>query len=125
MCRINPKTLTKYIEIFTKYDIITYKENKIIIKNISILTDFISFQDFLDLNYKELYILWKIRRENSMNNNVFYLYELYWKQNCCACGRQTAAVKEILLQLSNKEYIDVIYPEIGKHGVCITLKNKE
>lgn len=122
ICGISRSTWNKYKEMFEKYDIITYKDNKIIIKNIPILTDFISFQDFLELNDKELYILWKIRYENSLGNNVFYLYELFWKQHSNACSRNVAGVREVLTQLSNKGYIDIEYPEVERHGVCITLK---
>lgn len=122
ICGINHNTWYKYKEIFEKYNIITYKNNKIIIKNIPRLTDFISFQDFLELNDKELYILWKIRYENSLGNNVFYLYELFWKQHGNACSRNVAGVREVLTQLSDKGYIDVEYPEVERHGVCITLK---
>lgn len=122
ICGISRNTWNKYKEMFEKYDIITYKDNKIIIKNIPILTDFISFQDFLELNDKELYILWKIRYENSLDNNVFYLYELFWKQHSNACSRNVTGVREMLTQLSNKGYIDVEYPEVERHGVCITLK---
>lgn len=121
-CGLSRPTWRKYKEMFEKYDIITYKDNKIIIKNIPILTDFISFQDFLELNDKELYILWKIRYENSLGNNVFYLYELFWKQQGNACSRNVAGVREVLTQLSDKGYIDVEYPEVERHGVCITLK---
>lgn len=121
-CGLSRPTWRKYKEMFEKYDIITYKDNKIIIKNISILTDFVSFQDFLELNDKELYILWKIRYENSLGNNVFYLYELFWKQHSNACSRNVTGVREVLTQLSNKGYIDVEYPEVERHGVCITLK---
>lgn len=123
ICGLSRSTWRKYKEMFEKYDIITYKDNKIIIKNISKLTDFISFQDFLELNDKELYILWKIRYENSLGNNVFYLYELFWKQNGNACSRNVTGVREVLTQLSDKGYIDVEYPEVERHGVCITLKN--
>lgn len=122
ICGISRNTWNKYKEMFEKYDIITYKDNKIIIKNIPILTDFVSFQDFLELNDKELYILWKIRYENSLGNNVFYLYELFWKQHSNACSRNVIGVREVLTQLSNKGYIDVEYPEVERHGVCITLK---
>lgn len=122
ICGISRNTWNKYKEMFEKYDIITYKDNKIIIKNIPILTDFVSFQDFLELNDKELYILWKIRYENSLGNNVFYLYELFWKQHSNACSRNVTGVREVLTQLSNKGYIDVEYPEVERHGVCITLK---
>ena len=122
ICGLSRPTWRKYKEIFEKYNIITYKNNKIIIKNIPILTDFISFQDFLELNDKELYILWKIRYENSLGNNVFYLYELFWKQHSNACSRNVTGVREVLTQLSDKGYIDVEYPEVERHGVCITLK---
>lgn len=122
ICGLSRPTWRKYKEIFEKYSIITYKDNKIIIKNIPRLTDFISFQDFLELNDKELYILWKIRYENSLGNNVFYLYELFWKQNGYACSRNVTGVREVLTQLSDKGYIDVEYPEVERHGVCITLK---
>ena len=122
ICGISRNTWNKYKEMFEKYDIITYKDNKIIIKNIPILTDFVFFQDFLELNDKELYILWKIRYENSLGNNVFYLYELFWKQHSNACSRNVTGVREVLTQLSNKGYIDVEYPEVERHGVCITLK---
>lgn len=122
ICGLSRPTWRKYKEMFEKYDIITCKDNKIIIKNISKLTDFISFQDFLELNDKELYILWKIRYENSLGNNVFYLYELFWKQNGNACSRNVTGVREVLTQLSDKGYIDVEYPEVERHGVCITLK---
>ena len=122
ICGISRNTWNKYKEMFEKYDIIAYKDNKIIIKNIPILTDFISFQDFLELNDKELYILWKIRYENSLGNNVFYLYELFWKQHSNTCSRNVAGIREVLTQLSNKGYIDVEYPEVERHGVCITLK---
>lgn len=121
-CGLSRPTWRKYKEMFEKYDIITYKDNKIIIKNIPMLTDFISFQDFLELNDKELYILWKIRYENSLGNNVFYLYELFWKQHSNACSRNVTGVREVLTQLSDNGYIDVEYPEVERHGVCITLK---
>lgn len=122
LCGISSSTLNKYKEIFEKYNIITYKDSKIIIKDIPILTKFISFQDYLDLNFKELYILWKIRYENSLNNNVFYAYELFWKQNGYACSRNVSGVKEALAQLSDKGYIEVMYPKTERHGICITLK---
>lgn len=122
LCGISYNTWNKYKEIFEKYDIITYKDNKIIIKDISILTNFISFQDYLDLNFKELYILWKIRYENSMNNNVFYSYELFWTQSNYVSSNNTAAVREVLTQLSSKGYIEVMYPKVDRHGICITLK---
>lgn len=122
ICEISYNTWNKYKEIFEKYDIITYKDNKIIIKDIPILTNFISFQDYLDLNFKELYILWKIRYENSMNNNLFYSYELFWTQNNYVSSNNTAAVREVLAQLSDKGYIEVMYPKIDRHGICITLK---
>lgn len=122
LCGISSSTLNKYKEIFEKYNIITYKDSKIIIKDIPILTKFISFQDYLDLNFKELYILWKIRYENSLNNNVFYAYELFWKQNGYACSRNVSGVKEALAQLSDKGYIEVMYPKTERYGICITLK---
>lgn len=125
ICNLNYRTWSKYKEIFEKYNIIVYNNDKIMIKNITTLTDFITFQDFLKLNYKELYVLWKIRYENNNKNNAFYTYELFWKQGGSAASRNISGVKEVLSSLIDKEYIDVTYPDAHGRGLFLTITLKK
>ena len=76
---VSQKTLNKYIDIFKDEGIILEDESKYYIKNLQEITSFLTYDDFEQLDFKELYILWKIRSDNSFRIKEFYLKEFYWQ----------------------------------------------
>ena len=69
--------ISKYI--FKDEGIILEDESKYYIKNLPEVTSFLTYDDFEQLDFKELYILWKIRSDNSFRIKEFYLKEFYWQ----------------------------------------------
>lgn len=78
---ISRPTFYKYYEILKEKGIIKEDEKYIYIKEIKEITNYITKEEFKIMNYKKLYVLWKIRQNNNYGIKDFYLYELFWGED--------------------------------------------
>lgn len=78
MVKLTEKTYKKYFLELKRLNLIKENNDRIYIENLKEITNFINIEEYEKFNYKELYILWKIRSENDLGIKDFYLYELYW-----------------------------------------------
>ena len=92
--------------------------DRIYIENLKEITNFINIEEYEKFNYKELYILWKIRSENDLGIKDFYLYELYWnggkKKLSCPINNE---IKEILNTLQENQKI-IVKIDRNSDGKC-------
>lgn len=107
---VTQKTLDKYIDIFKEEGLILEDEDKYYIKDLPDVTTFLTYDDFEQLDFKELYILWKIRLDNSFKIREFYLKEFYWQGEKNQLSSLTyRELRENLNSLQDKGLITVIY----------------
>lgn len=109
---VSQKTLNKYIDIFKDEGIILEDESKYYIKNLQEITSFLTYDDFEQLDFKELYILWKIRSDNSFRIKEFYLKEFYWQGEKNQLNSPTYhELRKNLNNLQDKGLITITYSE--------------
>lgn len=107
---VTQKTLDKYIDIFKEEGIILEDEDKYYIKDLPDVTTFLTYDDFEQLDFKELYMLWKVRLDNSFKIKEFYLKEFYWQGEKNQLSSPTyRELRENLNNLQDKGLITVIY----------------
>ena len=118
MVKLTEKTYKKYFSELKKLNLIKENNDRIYIENLKEITNFITIEEYEKFNYKELYILWKIRSENDLGIKDFYLYELYWnggkKRLSCPVNNE---IKEILNTLQENQKI-IVRIDRDSDGKC-------
>lgn len=118
MVKLIENTYKKYFSELKKLNLVKENNDRIYIENLKEITDFITIEEYEKFNYKELYILWKIRSENDLGIKDFYLYELYWngekKRLSCPVNNE---IKEILNMLQEDQKI-IVRIDRGLDGRC-------
>lgn len=118
MVKLTEKTYKKYFLELKRLNLIKENNDRIYIENLKEITNFINIEEYEKFNYKELYILWKIRSENDLGIKDFYLYELYWnggkKKLSCPINNE---IKEILNTLQENQKI-VVKIDRDSDGKC-------
>ena len=118
MVKLTEKTYKKYFLELKRLNLIKENNDRIYIENLKEITNFINIEEYEKFNYKELYILWKIRSENVLGIKDFYLYELYWnggkKKLSCPVNNE---IKEILNTLQENQKI-IVKIDRDSDGKC-------
>ena len=118
MVKLTEKTYKKYFLELKRLNLIKENNDRIYIENLKEITNFINIEEYEKFNYKELYILWKIRSENDLGIKDFYLYELYWnggkKKLSCPVNNE---IKEILNTLQENQKI-IVKIDRDSDGKC-------
>lgn len=118
MVKLTEKTYKKYFLELKRLNLIKENNDRIYIENLKEITNFINIEEYEKFNYKELYILWKIRSENDLRIKDFYLYELYWnggkKKLSCPINNE---IKEILNTLQENQKI-IVKIDRDSDGKC-------
>lgn len=77
------------------------------------------------MNYKKLYVLWKIRQNNNYGIKDFYLYELFWgedeRKKLNASSNKT--IRRILEELIEIKKISVRLPKTTGHNLTIEIES--
>lgn len=122
--KLERKTLKKFLNELEELKIIKENNKKIIIKNLAEITDFITYEEFENFNHKELFVLWRIRSENSYGIEEFYLRDLYWngKDKKLATPINNE-IRGILNTLQEQNKIVVKFPENGNGYGAMTQIN--
>lgn len=122
---ISRPTLYKYYEILKEKGIIKEDEKYIYIKKIKEITNYITKEEFKIMNYKKLYVLWKIRQNNNYGIKDFYLYELFWgedeRKKLNASSNKT--IRRILEELIEIKKISVRLPKTTGHNLTIEIES--
>ena len=122
---ISRQTFYKYYEILKEKGIIKEDEKYIYIKEIKEITNYITKEEFKIMNYKKLYVLWKIRQNNSYGIKDFYLYELFWgedeRKKLNTSSNKT--IKRILDELIEVKKILVRFPKTTGHNLTIEIES--
>ena len=126
MAKVSKNTLKKFLNELEELKIIKEDNKKIIIKNLTEITDFITYEDFEKFNLKELFVLWKVRFENSYGIEEFYLRDLYWNGKDKKLATPTNnEIREVLNTLQEQNKIVVKFPKSGSgNGVMTQIKMK-
>ena len=105
--------------------IIKEDEKYIYIKEIKKITNYITKEEFKVMNYKKLYVLWKIRQNNNYGIKDFYLYELFWgedeRKKLNTSSNKT--IKRILDELIEVKKILVRFPKTTGHNLTIEIES--
>lgn len=122
---ISRPTFYKYYEILKEKGIIKEDEKYIYIKEIKEITNYITKEEFKIMNYKKLYVLWKIRQNNNYGIKDFYLYELFWgedeRKKLNASSNKT--IRRILEELIEIKKISVRLPKTTGHNLTIEIES--
>lgn len=122
---ISRPTFYKYYEILKEKGIIKEDEKYIYIKEIKEITNYITKEEFKIMNYKKLYVLWKIRQNNNYGIKDFYLYELFWREDerkkLNASSNKT--IRRILEELIEIKKISVRLPKTTGHNLTIEIES--
>ena len=123
MTQVSKNTLKKFLSELEELKIIKEDNKKIIIKNLTEITDFITYEEFENFNHKELFVLWRIRSENSYGIEEFYLRDLYWNGKDKKLATPTNnEIREVLNTLQEQNKIVVKFPENGNgYGAMIQI----
>lgn len=123
MTQVSKNTLKKFLNELEELKIIKEDNKKIIIKNLTEITDFITYEEFEKFNHKELFVLWRIRSENSYRIEEFYLRDLYWNGKDKKLSTPTNnEIREVLNTLQEQNKIVVKFPENGNgYGAMIQI----
>lgn len=123
MTQVSKNTLKKFLSELEELKIIKEDNKKIIIKNLTEITDFITYEEFEKFNHKELFVLWRIRSENSYGIEEFYLRDLYWNGKDKKLATPTNnEIREVLNILQEQNKIVVKFPENGNgYGAMIQI----
>lgn len=126
MTQVSRNTLKKFLNELEELKIIKEDNKKITIKNLTEITDFITYEEFEKFNYKELFALWRIRSENSYGIEEFYLRDLYWNGKDKKLATPTNnEIREVLNTLQEQNKIVVNFPKNGSgNGVMTQIKMK-
>jgi hypothetical protein len=122
---ISRPTFYKYYEILKEKDIIKEDERYIYVKEIKEITNYITKEEFKIMNYKKLYVLWKIRQNNNYGIKDFYLYELFWgedeRKKLNTSSNKT--IKRILEELIEIKKISARFPKTTGHNLTIEIES--
>ena len=122
---ISRPTFYKYYEILKEKDIIKEDKRYIYVKEIKEITNYITKEEFKIMNYKKLYVLWKIRQNNNYGIKDFYLYELFWgedeRKKLNTSSNKT--IKRILEELIEVKKISARFPKTVGHNLTIEIES--
>lgn len=122
---ISRPTFYKYYEILKEKDIIKEDKRYIYVKEIKEITNYITKEEFKIMNYKKLYVLWKIRQNNNYGIKDFYLYELFWgedeRKKLNTSSNKT--IKRILEELIEVKKISARFPKTAGHNLTIEIES--
>lgn len=122
---ISRPTFYKYYEILKEKGLIKEDEKYIYIKEIKEITNYITKEEFKIMNYKKLYVLWKIRQNNSYGIKDFYLYELFWgedeRKKLNTSSNKT--IRRILEELIEVKKISARLPKTTGHNLTIEIES--
>lgn len=113
LTKISDQTIKGYFGTLLQMGLIKETEEFYDIRQVTEITSFTSLSDCQRLSSKELYVLAKVRRENSYEQNDFYLKDLYWQKAERVNFKQTCAIRKAIEGLQEKGFVDVIYSERG------------
>ena len=122
---ISRPTFYKYYEILKEKGIIKEDEKYIYIKEIKEITNYITKEEFKIMNYKKLYVLWKIRQNNNYGIKDFYLYELFWGEDERKKLNTSSnkIIRRILEELIEVKKISARLPKTTGHNLTIEIES--